>query len=192
MQGTNKKFYFYSSNFLTIESIVSIVNRNYPRNILNAFAYEDHIKLILDDSYTVLKLLPCDTKDSIKIYDIPFKFEIDGDDMRILAVLFSEVGLLFYDEDYKESIEFLDEEKDRRYYDILLREYITNCMIHYGVIKSMDDINEKLYGNSHRFYNEYEVDKAKYIQIKRIESELKKTKIAIFFNKIKRFFKKLF
>ena len=190
--SNNKKYYFYSSNQLTIEQILSIVNRDYPSQIINYKQYNDeYIELSLLNNNSTIRFYSSDYCDDLDMNLTPYTFELHGD-LTILLILFRELGILFYDDGYSTEVEYLDEIMDNKHYDAILRKYIVDCMIHYEIIKSENDINKKLYNNKHTFCNEYVYDEAKYKQINRITMKLRKKRINLIIEKIKEFIKNIF
>lgn len=186
------KYYFYQENLSPIKEIVLAINKHYPIPILNCEIYsQEYIKLSLlsHDSEIILKRE--DYEGDLFEWTIPAIFEINGD-MTILSLLFNELGILFYDEAYKEEIKYLNEDIDFKYCDVIIRKYIIECMMHHGIIKSENDINSILYNNKEVFCNVFLLDKARFYQVRKIEKELKKKKNKLLLVKIKAFFSKLF
>ena len=185
------RYYFYNNRDLTIRQILSQVNRDYPIPIINSKIGGNYISLSLHEHKSKIRIITSDDDNILSIDSVPLSFEVIGY-MTILSILFNELGILFYDDNYIYEVEYFDEVNDNKYYDAVLRGYIVECMAHHGIIKSEDDINNKLYNNKGVFCNPYLLDKAKYVQIKRISSKLKRKQFTLIIEKIKMFFKNLF
>ena len=181
------RYYFYSLNPL---SVSDIMDNELDISVKNSFNTEIFIKF--GDS--VIKLTPNDGAEYISTLDKLHSFEIvTPDDLSILRYLYVKYGLLFYDDEYISIVNFLNKDKEPEIYDNTLREYIVDCMLHYGIVRDINEINRDIMGDERvNFFNLYYVHMGMHIKLKRMRRELLFTKIKIYFNGIKSKLKSIF
>ncbi len=159
--------------------------------LIGSMVVDTHITMSIEDSFdkeitlsygnSKIKLLPKEGDTFISTME-PFRcFEIIGDDLTIIKYLFEKYGLMFYSDEYKELVEYLDEEKDSDYYDQIIRKHIVETMVHYGIVSEIGVFGEK-------FFNPYTIHDANILRYKRMRRDLLWCKIKLFFKKIFSFF----
>lgn len=174
------KYFFYSLNPIKISDLSS---DELQISVTNSF--DSEITVSFNES--TIKILPNDGASFISTLDNMECFEIvTPNDLSILRYFFIKYGILFYDEEYHSIVEYLDKNEDELLFDNTLREYIFNCMLHYGIIKNIEELNEKVMGDERKmFFNEYYVQVGLLVRLKRMRRQL-------FFMKVKYFFRTIF
>lgn len=167
-------FTFYKTELL-IGSMV--VDPNITMSIEDSFDKE----ITLSYGNSKIKLLPKEGDTFITTME-PFRcFEVIGDDLTILKYLFEKYGLMFYSDEYKEMVEYLNDEKDFEYYNQIIKKHIVETMVHYGVVTDISVFGEN-------FFKPYIIHDANVLRYKRMRRDLLWCKIKLFFKKIFSFF----
>ena len=184
---TDKKYFFVNESGVTLWDVLNFSSEKtplfYSKMGVNKIElkYKESKIILLSDDYIDMNHLD---KIILKSFYIS-----TFDNLLILKYLFDNFNLLFYDEDYEKEIKFLNPVKDKKYYDNILNEYITDCMIHHNIIRDVFEIEEKIYADKKTFfYSSAYIDTARELQIKRIKTNIFKSRLKLLFLKIKRFF----
>ena len=165
-----KNFYFYVNNV----KIKEVLNDSKIK--LSTDSFNTQIELKYGDGGIIL--FPSNNTTFVTVLERFGKFQlIDENKIEVLKYLFDEYGLMFYDGEYTDVVSFLDQDKDYKLYDAVLRNYTLECLLHYGIIDENDPLNNMLYNES----------ALEYAHIKRYRRMLLKLQ----WLKIKRFFLRL-
>ena len=166
------RYYFYALNPL---SISNITDNELDISVENSFSGE----IIVKFGESAIKLLPKDGAEYISTLDNLYLFEIvTPNDLSILRYLYVKYRLLFYDDEYVSIVNFLKKSNEPEIYDNTLREYVVDCMLHYGIVKDIKEINYDIMGDERvNFFNLYYVHMGMHIKLKRMRRELLFTKI---------------
>lgn len=143
-------------------------------------------EIILTFRNSSIRIVPKEGEEFVSDHDVLGRFEIlTPNDITILKYLYENHNVLFYDEQILEDLEFFNPEKDKKFYDNTLREYIVDCMLFHGMDESVESINLRTTGYEHRpFVDEYYVRMGMYVRLQRMKRQLFWSKVKLFFKKI--------
>lgn len=145
------KHFFYNVNGKTVGNLIKEdtnfkyeINYNSDGTSEGILAYKD----------SEIELFNKEDK-PLSITEELYTFKVKTIDTSILKLLFDRYKIYFFDDYANEMTKLLNtgKEKDKKYYDALIHDYIAESMIHLGVIKRFNDLGEN-------FYNTYLSDKA--------------------------------
>ena len=86
------------------------------------------------------------------------------------------------DQEYITLVSTLDPIKDYKYYTNIINEYTFECMLHMGIINSLNEIETHVYDGK-PFFNDYVIEKSQIIKYRRTKWINIKSKIKNFLKK---------
>lgn len=116
-------------------------------------------------------------------------FFIVSETYELLKYLYKKHKLLFMDQEYITLVSTLDPVKDYKYYTNIINEYTFECMLHMGIINSLNEIETHVYDGK-PFFNNYVIEKSQIIKYRRTKWINIKSKIKNFLKKFINIFKK--
>lgn len=174
------RYFFYTLNPIKISDLSNneltiSVKDSFDSEIIVSYK-NSSIKLVPDNGVSFIS-----TMDEIKCFEI-----LTPEDLSVLKYLYIHNNVLFYDEGYKLNIEYLDPQKEEIIYNNTLREYISDCMLHFGIVKDIKEINKHIMGDErNHFFNTYYIHVGMRERLKRMRRELFLLRIKNFFNNIR-------
>lgn len=164
---SKKTFYFYT-NDVKIKEVLNDVKIK-----LSTDSFDTQIELKYGDGGIIL--FPSNNTTFVTVLERFGKFQlIDENKIEVLKYLFDEYGLMFYDGEYTDVVSFLSEDGDSILYNAVLRNYVLDCLLHYGIINERHPLNKEL-------YNETAIEMAHIKRYRRMLLKLQWLKIKRFF-----------